>query len=87
METTGEYWYALKIELKGESRYESRASARSSSRRSKSSISICINSSKSQGIDERGGGRLEIGVGGIVVVERQGDETAKTSLRGDAGHI
>ena len=38
-------------------------------------------------MEERGGGRLEIGVGGIVVVERQGEETAKTLLRGDAGQI
>ena len=36
-------------------------------------------------MEERGGGRVEIGVGGIVVVERQGDETAKTLARGDAG--
>ena len=38
-------------------------------------------------MEERGGGRLEIGVGGMVVVERQGDETAKTLARGDAGEI
>lgn len=48
-------------------------------------MSICISSSTSQGIDERGGGRLEIGVGGIVVVEGQGDETTKTLLKGEAG--
>jgi len=38
-------------------------------------------------MEERGGGRLEIGVGGMAVVEGQGDETAKVLLRGDAGQI
>lgn len=48
-------------------------------------MSICMSSSTSHGIEERGGGRLEIGEGGMVVVEREGDETTKTLLRGDAG--
>ena len=38
-------------------------------------------------MEERGGGRLEIGAGGMAVVEREGDETAKTLLRGEAGQI
>ena len=86
IEAVGELWYALKMELKGELGQESRVSASSSSRRSKSSMSICINSSTSQGMEERGGGRLETGVDGmVVVVVRQGDETARTLLRGDGG--
>jgi len=38
-------------------------------------------------MEERGGGRLEIGGVEMAAVERQGDETAKTLSRGDAGQI
>ena len=49
-------------------------------------MSICMSSSTSQGIEERGGGRLEMGVGGTTV-GRGGDETAKTLSRGEEGKI
>jgi hypothetical protein len=45
-------------------------------------MSICISSSTSQGIEERGGGRFE---SGMVLVDGQGDETANTLFRGEAG--
>jgi hypothetical protein len=36
-------------------------------------------------MEERGGGRLENGVGGMAVAE--GDDTAKIFFRGEAGQI
>lgn len=73
------------MEPKGES--GSGSSTLSSSRKSNSSMSICINSSTSEGMEDRGGGRLEIGVNGMAVVEREGDEMSKTLPKGEAGQI
>lgn len=42
------------------------ASFRSSSRRSKSCMSICMSSSISQGMDDLGGGRIEVEVRGVT---------------------